>query len=75
MIKFNCNMNNFDRSVRIIVGSCLLMLGPLTDFINTDLLSNIILGILGAIAILSGIFAYCFLYDFTGHNTLKKDQR
>jgi len=75
MIKLSCNMNTLDRSIRIIVGSCLLLIGPFTDFIETDLMSNIILSILGVTAILSGSLAYCFLYDLTGFNTSKDDSR
>jgi hypothetical protein len=72
MIKFSRNMSSLDRSIRIIVGSILLLIGPLTNFIDTDMISNIILGVLGAIAVLSGVFAYCFLYDITGFNTRRE---
>ena len=61
MIKFSRNMNFLDRSIRITVGSALLLIGPLTNTIDTDTISNIILGVLGATAVLSGAFAYCFL--------------
>ena len=69
MIKFSRNMSLTDRSIRIIIGTSLLLVGPLTNVIDTDTISNIILGILGATAVLSGVFAYCFLYDVTGFNT------
>ena len=72
MFEFKRNMNTLDRSVRILVGSSLLLIGPLTNVIETDTMSNIILGTLGSIAILSGIFSYCFLYEITGFNTLRK---
>jgi len=68
---FKRNMSKLDRLVRIAVGSTLLTLGPLTDILETDLMSNIILGVLGCTAVLSGVFAYCFLYEITGFNTLK----
>lgn len=64
-------MNILDRSVRILVGTTLLVIGPLTNIVETDSMSNIILGILGTTAILSGTFAYCFLYEITGFNTSK----
>lgn len=73
MIKFSRNMSILDRSVRIIVGSCLLVIGPLTNVIDTDMISNIILGVLGSTAVISGLCAYCFLYDITGFNTCKKE--
>ena len=69
MIKFQCNMGTVDRAIRIIVGSTLLILGPLTNIFDTDTMSNIILSVLGATAILSGTFAYCVLYEITGFNT------
>lgn len=69
MIKFSRNMSHLDRSVRIVIGTLLLLIGPLTSIIDTDTISNIILGVLGATAVLSGTFAYCFLYDITGFNT------
>lgn len=69
MIKFSRNMSHMDRSIRVIVGTALLLIGPLTNIIDTDMVSNIILAILGATAVLSGTFAYCFLYDITGFNT------
>lgn len=62
-------MNLADRSIRIIIGTSLLLIGPLTNMIETDTISNIILGILGATAVLSGASAYCILYDVTGYNT------
>jgi len=64
-------MSTADRITRVIVGSTLLMLGPLTQIVETDTISNVILGVLGTIAVLSGIFAYCFLYEITGFNTLR----
>jgi len=69
MIKFSRNMSITDRSIRIFVGTSLLLIGPLTNIIDTDTISNIILGVLGATAVLSGTFAYCILYDITGFNT------
>ena len=72
MFRFKSNMSTVDRATRIVVGSTLLTLGPLTGILPTDSMSNIILGVLGAIAITSGVFAYCFLYEITGFNTLHK---
>jgi hypothetical protein len=63
-------MGTVDRSIRILVGSTLLTLGPLTGILDTDTISNIILGVLGTTAVLSGAFAYCVLYEITGFNTL-----
>ena len=71
MFTFKSNMNTTDRMTRVLVGSTLLTLGPLTNILETDALSSTILGVLGATAVLSGIFAYCFLYEITGFNTLR----
>ena len=38
MIKFSRNMNHVDRSIRIVVGTTLLLIGPLTNIIDTDIL-------------------------------------
>jgi len=73
MFKFQCNMSKVDRAIRLTVGATLLTLGPLSDILETDTLSNIILGVLGTTAVLSGLFAYCFLYEITGFNTLRPD--
>ena len=71
MLKFKSNMSSVDRITRIVVGSTLLTFGPLTNILETDTLSDIILGVLGTTAVLSGVFAYCFLYEITGFNTCR----
>ncbi len=73
MLKFRRNMSLADRAARIFVGISLFLIGPLTDFVETDTTSNILLGIVGVIAIISAATAYCFLYDVTGFNTLHSD--
>lgn len=75
MLKFARNMNIIDRSIRISVGIGLFLIGPLTNLIETDLTSDIILGFLGFTAILSGTYAYCFLYDIAGFNTDSKSDK
>ena len=70
MIKLKSNMGTMDRSIRILVGSTLLILGPLTSILDTDTLSNTILAVLGTTAVFSGGFAYCVLYEITGFHTL-----
>lgn len=69
MLKFKRNMNSVDRSIRLITGTLLLIVGPLSNLIDTDTMSNIILGTLGTTAVLSGLFAYCILYEVTGFNS------
>lgn len=74
MFSFKRNMSIVDRLVRVTVGSSLLIIGPLTDLVKTDMMSNIILGVLGTTAVLSGLFAYCILYEVTGFDTLSKKE-
>lgn len=69
MFKFARSMNTLDRTIRVIIGTLLLLIGPVTDIVETDVLSDTILAVLGLTAILSGTFAYCVLYEVTGFNT------
>ena len=69
MFKFKRNMGTLDRTARLMVGATLLIAGPATNLLELANVLEIILGVLGALAILSAIFAYCFLYEFTDSNT------
>lgn len=69
MLKFSRNMSLADRIIRLIVGVSLFLIGPLTNLVETDMTSNILLSVVGAIAFVSAASAYCFLYDITGFNT------
>ena len=73
MIKFKRNMNNLDRAARAVIGSTLLILGPVTEYITTDTTSGIIMGVLGSVALMSAFFSYCILYEVTGFDTMNKD--
>ncbi len=73
-LKVKRNMNNIDRGIRAVVGTSLLLLGPLTDFFTTDTLSEVILGVLGTTAVLSAVFAHCFLYKVTGFDTTRQSK-
>lgn len=72
LIKFRRNMSNLDRGLRSVVGLTLITLGPVTEFITSDSLSGILMGIVGSLALISAFFSYCILYDVTGFGTLKK---
>ena len=69
MFKFKRNMGVLDRAVRLIIGAALLVTGPATNLLELANVLEIILGVMGVFAILSAIFAYCFLYEFTDSNT------
>jgi hypothetical protein len=69
MFKVKPNMGRVDRSIRLIVGGSLMIVGPLTDLVGTDTFSNVILGCMGFVAIASAVFSHCPLYEVTGFNT------
>ena len=72
MIKLKKNMGTLDRTMRIVVGSSLLIIGPLSDVIVTDTFSNVILACMGGVALASAALSYCFLYEVTGFDTSNK---
>ena len=74
MFKLKNNMGAMDRIARTLVGITLLVTGPLTDLVTTDMLSNVILGSMGTVALLSAVFSYCFLYEVTGFDTCSKQE-
>jgi hypothetical protein len=69
MFKLKKNMGTLDRSMRVIAGSTLLIIGPLTDLVPTDTFSNVILTCMGLVALSSALVSYCVLYEFTGFDT------
>lgn len=71
MLELKPNMSLTDRIIRSTVGITLLLIGPLTSLVETDMVSNILLGTVAALALISAVSAYCFLYDITGFNTLR----
>ncbi len=72
MFKLKHNMGTMDRVARTLAGSTLLTIGPLTDLVPTDMMSNIILSGMATVALLSAVFSYCFLYEVTGFDTCAK---
>ena len=72
MFKLKSNMGTMDRVARTMVGSTLLAVGPLTNLLPTDTMSNIILSSLATVALLSAAFSYCVLYEVTGFDTCGK---
>ena len=72
MIKFKKNMGVLDRTLRLLAGSTLLVVGPLTDLVSTDTFSNVILSCMALMAISSALVSYCILYEFTGFDTGSK---
>jgi len=72
MFKLKRNMGTMDRVARTLAGSTLLAVGPLTDLVPTDMMSNIILSGMASVALLSSVFSYCVLYEVTGFDTCGK---
>lgn len=70
MFKLKKNMGTLDRSMRLLAGSTLLIMGPLTDLVPTDTFSNVILACMAIVALSSALFSYCVLYEFTGFDTI-----
>lgn len=70
---FKRNMGNIDRGIRISVGLVILFVGPIGQFMDLTTASDILLGILGFFALLSGLSGYCMFYDWTGSNTTKSE--
>ena len=68
-ITFKRNMSTLDRVIRTLIGSTLIIVGPVTGMLTADTLSVVLLGGLGALAIMSAIFSYCFLYEVSGIST------
>lgn len=70
MISFKPNMNNWDRAGRAAIGVTLLTLGPVAEVVTADGLSTLLLGAVGATALISALFSYCILYEISGFSTL-----
>jgi hypothetical protein len=69
MLGFKRNMSNTDRIARTAVGLVLLALGSL---LNLDMLSTVLLGLVGAMAIFSALTAHCMLYAVTGFGSCEE---
>lgn len=71
-IKFRPNMSTPDRAIRAVVGVTLWTVGPVLELVTQDELSNILLGIVGTLALVSALLSYCILYDITGFGAARK---
>lgn len=69
MLNLKRNMSNLDRSIRIIVGIVLLIVGPATNLVKLNMALEIVLAVIGVFAILSAVFAYCLFYEFADIDT------
>ena len=69
MLKLTRNMGTADRLIRLMVGITLFIIGPVFDPFELATALKITLGTIGVFAILSSVFAYCLLYEFTNSDT------
>ena len=70
-MKLKRNMNTIDRILRTIMGLALIYLGPGSDVLTSDFLSNTLLTVVGLFTLFSAITAHCSIYNIAGFNTYK----
>lgn len=73
-MQFKRNMSTADQIFRTTMGVGLIYLGPFSDILTTDLMSGILLAIVGFITIISSAIGYCPLYHVAGFCTYKPSQ-
>jgi len=61
-----CNLGNWERTIRIILGVTLLVLGYGT---NIPIWGTVILYVLGIVALITGIVGFCPAWKAFGINT------
>jgi hypothetical protein len=64
-MKFRVNMSRMDQRVRMALG-CIFLTLAITDILIADPMSSVLIGIVGTLALVSGLLRYCILYEFTG---------
>jgi hypothetical protein len=64
-------MGPVDRVIRALVGIILIALGPVSGALTSDFMSQVLLALVGALAILSAASGYCPLYHIAGFSTCK----
>jgi uncharacterized membrane protein HdeD (DUF308 family) len=62
------NENSTDRTIRVIIGIILLIVG----YLALTGTSQIVAYVIGAILVLTGLTGFCALYKLFGINTYKK---
>lgn len=67
-MRFRINMSRLDQIVRMTLG-CIFLATGLADVLSADLMSRVLVGIVGALALFSAVTRYCFLYDVAGFAT------
>jgi hypothetical protein len=73
------NVGNTDRIVRLILGVVLLVVALLpyiggSSFMGSDIAQLLVFGILGVIAIMTGLLNHCGIYRLFGMSTCKVKQ-
>ena len=70
-MQFKRNMGPIDQVFRTAMGAALIYLGPVAHIITSDFMSDILLGIVGLLTIISSAFGYCPMYHMAGFCTYK----
>ena len=70
-MKLKRNMNTIDQILRGFMGAGLIYLGPGSDILTTDILSSVLLALVGVFTLFSAITAHCSIYNIAGFGTYK----
>jgi len=73
-MKFHRNMGLYDQIFRTIMGLGLIYLGPLSDVLTSDTLSESLLAGVGIMIIISSLIGWCPLYHIAGFNSHRRKQ-
>ena len=70
-MKFQRNLHNLDRLVRIIIGFACIYLG----FVDTSIISNslvsTLVGIFGVVNVIAAAISHCPIYNLAGLSTFR----
>jgi len=68
------NMHQLDRIFRSVMGLALIYLGLDGDALTSDVLSRVLLAMVGVFTLSSAISGYCSIYHFSGISTYKENK-
>jgi len=73
-MKFKRNMGLYDQIFRTVMGLALIYLGPFSDVLTSDMLSESLLAGVGIMIIISSLIGWCPLYHIAGFNSHRRKQ-
>lgn len=65
------NMGFPDQVFRTLMGLMLIYIGPFSDVVTSDVLSAVLLTVVGVMIIISSMIGWCPVYHMAGFNTNK----